>query len=207
MNTYDSTFERAHSHEFRMVFGYFHFHVFRRLWWSFWSKRVQKDHHKPKTRLARTISFWNTYLINLLRGSVVEMLGLGVPAKYHNTRRWIRTLRTTSQIDTNWSNLVEISTIHPDRDHVVQCVSGLFIVLNHIDFGLFHYSMVIDFLFNVFLAFWNISVVQCCLTFWTFHFFSVVQFGLFGLFVLGLFVLGLFVLGLFILGLFILGLN
>ena len=104
------------------------------------------------------------------------MLGLGVPAKYHNTRRWIRTLRTTSQIDTNWSNLVEISTIHPDRDHVVQCVSGLFIVLNHIDFGLFHYSMVIDFLFNVFLAFWNISVVQCCLTFWTFHFFSVVQF-------------------------------
>ena len=110
MNTYDSTFERAHSHEFRMVFGYFHFHVFRRLWWSFWSKSVQKDHHKPKTRLSRTISFWNTYPINLLRGSVVEMLGLGVPAKYHNTRRWIRTLRTTSQIDPNWSNLVEIST-------------------------------------------------------------------------------------------------
>ena len=110
MNTYDSTFERAHSHEFRMVFGYFHFHVFRRLWWSFWSKSVQKDHHKPKTRLSRTISFWNTYPINLLRGSVVEMLGLGVPAKYHNTRRWIRTLRTTSQIDPNWSNLVKIST-------------------------------------------------------------------------------------------------
>jgi hypothetical protein len=28
MNTYDSTFERAHSHEFRIVFGYFHFHAY-----------------------------------------------------------------------------------------------------------------------------------------------------------------------------------
>ena len=30
MNTYDSTFEGARSHEFGMVFGYFQFHVFRR---------------------------------------------------------------------------------------------------------------------------------------------------------------------------------
>ena len=72
-----------------------------------------------KHDFSRTSSCSNTYLINMLRGIEVEMLGLGVPAKYHNHRRWIRTLRTTSQIDPNYlkSRLKEIiSTQSPLRN-------------------------------------------------------------------------------------------